>query len=84
MIKQTEALMKNLNTNVAPEMTATLEQAKKSLAAMEKIMSSDSPLSQDARQALEEFSGAARSMRILADYLERHPDALIYGKGGNQ
>jgi paraquat-inducible protein B len=84
MIKQTDALMKNLNTNVAPEMTATLEQAKKSLAAMEKIMSSDSPLSQDARQALEEFSGAARSMRILADYLERHPEALIYGKGENK
>jgi hypothetical protein len=27
-------------------------------------------------------SRAARSVRVLADYLERHPDALIKGKSG--
>jgi hypothetical protein len=25
-------------------------------------------------------SGAARALRLLADYLERHPEALIRGK----
>jgi paraquat-inducible protein B len=83
-IKQSETLLKQLNTKLTPEISATLEQAKKSLAAMEKIMSSDSPISQDAQQALEELAGAARSMRVLADYLEQHPEALIYGKGVNQ
>jgi paraquat-inducible protein B len=29
---------------------------------------------------LQEVSRAARSVRVLADYLERHPDALIRGK----
>jgi len=29
---------------------------------------------------LQEVSGAARSLRVLADYLERHPEALISGK----
>jgi len=29
---------------------------------------------------LEEISGAARSLRILTDYLERNPGALIRGK----
>jgi len=31
---------------------------------------------------LQEVSRAARSVRVLADYLERHPDALIKGKSG--
>ena len=84
MITQTEALIKNLNATIAPEITETLEQAKKSLAAIEKVLSSDSPISQDARRALDEFAGAARSMRVLADYLEQHPESLIYGKGENQ
>jgi paraquat-inducible protein B len=35
-------------------------------------------------RGLREFSGAARSFRLLADYLERNPDSLVYGKGGNR
>src|SRR6266850_1770222 len=31
---------------------------------------------------LQEVSRAARSVRVLADYLERHPEALIRGKQG--
>ncbi|HXR35084.1 MAG TPA: MlaD family protein, partial [Candidatus Binataceae bacterium] len=31
---------------------------------------------------LQEVSRAARSIRVLADYLERHPEALIRGKKG--
>ena len=31
---------------------------------------------------LQEVSRAARSVRVLADYLERHPEALIRGKAG--
>jgi len=31
---------------------------------------------------LQEVRGAARSVRVLADYLERHPEALIRGKKG--
>jgi paraquat-inducible protein B len=36
------------------------------------------------RKALEELGDAARSLRVLLDYLERHPDALIFGKGNAQ
>jgi paraquat-inducible protein B len=31
---------------------------------------------------LKELAGAARSIRVLADYLERHPEALLRGKPG--
>ena len=33
---------------------------------------------------LQEVSEAARSVRVLADYLERHPEALIRGKKGGR
>ena len=35
---------------------------------------------QDLRDALQEVTRAARSLRVLIDYLERHPEALIRGK----
>jgi paraquat-inducible protein B len=34
--------------------------------------------------ALQEVTSAARALRILADYLERHPSAILYGKGGDR
>ena len=30
---------------------------------------------------MEESTRAARAIRVLADYLERHPEALLRGKG---
>jgi paraquat-inducible protein B len=35
---------------------------------------------QDLPNALREVGGAARSLRLLTDYLEQHPEALIKGK----
>ena len=40
----------------------------------------NSPAAVNLNHALEELSGAARSIRILADYLEQHPEALVKGK----
>ncbi len=33
---------------------------------------------------LDELTATARSLRLLADYLERNPSALVYGKGGER
>ena len=35
-------------------------------------------------EALREVSAAARAIRVLADYLERNPNALLFGKGGDR
>ncbi|SMD10317.1 paraquat-inducible protein B [Desulfocicer vacuolatum DSM 3385] len=87
-VKQGDIVLKQINRTVTPELgltlkqvQTTLKQAKKSLAAVEHLVGSDSALNQDARNALNELAAAAQSMRMLTDYLERHPDALIYGKG---
>jgi paraquat-inducible protein B len=33
--------------------------------------------------AFNEVAGAARSVRVFADYLEQNPDALLRGKGAS-
>jgi len=43
----------------------------------------NAPMAVDIGNALEELAVAARSIRTLTDYLERHPESLLYGKGGH-
>lgn len=44
------------------------------------MVEEDSPLRHDVSRALNEITSAARSVRDLADYLDRNPNALLYGK----
>ncbi|MGD2097667.1 MAG: MlaD family protein [Desulfobacterales bacterium] len=80
-LKETRELTQNLNANVAPAITATLDQAQQTLVSVEGSLGKDAPLQHDLRQSLKELSEAARALRLLLEYLERHPDALIFGKG---
>jgi len=66
---------------VTPEISAVLDEARHSLANAEHMLNADSPLQVKMNTALEEISGAARSLRLLMDYLERHPESLLRGKG---
>lgn len=75
-----EQLTQHLNNDVAPEVTAAMKDVRKTLDAAQKTLSEDAPLQQDLRQTLEEMSRAAGSLRVLTDYLERHPESLIRGK----
>ncbi len=83
-VKASEELLKTVNSKIAPEISATLKQATHTMAELEKTFGNESPLNHNAIQALGELSEAARSLRMLSDYLERHPEALIYGKGDNK
>jgi paraquat-inducible protein B len=74
-------LAQNLNTNVAPAITATLDRAQQTLVSVEGTLGKDSPLQYELRLAIKELGESARSLRVLLEYLERHPDALIFGKG---
>ena len=80
-LQETRQLVQNLDSKIAPEISSTLDQAQKTLVSVEGILGQDSPLQHEMRQAFMELGEAARSVRILVDYLERHPNALIYGKG---
>jgi paraquat-inducible protein B len=61
---------------------AALEQAQRTLATTQEVIEERSPLQFQIRTTLQEVSGAARAVRNLSDYLERHPEAVLFGKGG--
>jgi paraquat-inducible protein B len=58
----------------------TLATAKGTLADANKLIEPNSILGQELGSTLQEVSRAARALRVLADYLERHPESLIRGK----
>jgi paraquat-inducible protein B len=84
-VTDTRKLVNSVNTQVASltgRTEKTFAQAEKSLVALENLTGENSPLYVDLATTLEELSDTARSMRILADYLQRNPDAILFGKPG--
>jgi paraquat-inducible protein B len=53
------------------------------LGALERTTNGDSALGHEILGTLREVSKAARSLRVVADDLDQHPDALLRGKTGN-
>jgi len=56
--------------------------AQGALGMVTRALDGDTRLGDDLSQALRQLTGAARSLNALADYLERHPEALLRGKEG--
>jgi paraquat-inducible protein B len=76
----TDGLLRRLDATTANEINRTLAQTHELLVGLERLLKPTAPLQLEARRALREFGDAARSLRIMADYLERHPEALLRGK----
>jgi paraquat-inducible protein B len=60
----------------------TLSSARGTLENTSTLTEPNSTEVQQLTSTLQEVSRAARSVRVLADYLERHPEALLRGKQG--
>ncbi len=76
-----------LESDVTPEIRTTLIEARRALtaadqtlSAVDQTLSSDAPLQENLQQSLKQLTRAAESLRSLADYLDRHPEALLRGK----
>jgi len=79
-LETTDRLADRLEREVTPEARATLIEARRALASVDKNLASDAPLEQDLHQSLKQLTRAAEALRSLADYLEQHPEALLRGK----
>ncbi|MDM8535909.1 MlaD family protein [Desulfobacterales bacterium HSG17] len=78
--KQVSPLASNMNKTFKTA-TSSLKKADKTISSLEGMVGNDSQLQYELKNTLRELSAAARSIRIFAEYLERHPEALIQGKG---
>lgn len=73
-------LVKDLRTTTKT-IDETFAQGKATLSTAKGIVDENSDLRYELGNTLNELSAAARSIRNMAEYLERHPEALIHGKG---
>lgn len=88
VLKETQSLIHTVNAD-SPEVMKNIVEISSNLADVsekaEKALNSfneDSRTMMDLNKMLRDFSSAAQSLRNWADYLERHPEALLRGKGG--
>jgi paraquat-inducible protein B len=86
-LKDADRMIRRVDKDILPEIGMTLEEARKTLdegrktlGAAKQALSADAPLQQDLRVTLREVARTAQSLRVLTDYLERHPESLIRGK----
>jgi len=63
-----------------PALRDALRQAEQTFDKVQSTIQKNEKLGYDMDSTLEELNSAVRSLRALADYLERHPEALIRGK----
>jgi paraquat-inducible protein B len=73
--KLTEGMDKRVN-RLQFSVEKTLAKARAAL----ELADPNSPAAVNLNSALKELAAAARSIRVLADYLEQHPEALVKGK----
>ena len=78
-LAHTEQLTRVADVQAGP-LLARLNGAANQLRATLTILGSDPAASNDLARTMAELKDAARSIRVLADTLERHPEALLRGK----
>jgi len=84
---EVEVVMQEAGPDIAPlvrSLRRTADAAGDAFESIDSLIEEDSPLRYDLGKLLEELAAAAQSFRLLADYLEAHPEALISGKRGGQ
>lgn len=81
--RQTEPLLSDLRATAAAARSA-LNRADEMLTNMATLSDENSSLVYQAQSTLTELSAAARSMNLLANYLAKHPEALLQGKAAQE
>jgi paraquat-inducible protein B len=73
---------------LGPEAQASLADVRRTLTSVQEtlaradrqLLNPSAPLQRNAEQTLLDLQRAAQSLRVLADYLQRHPESLLRGK----
>jgi paraquat-inducible protein B len=86
-------LVKKIDAGVAPAMRrlpeiasglqATIDRTSKLIASLDSGYSGNSEFGRNLQRLLAQLSDTARSVRLLADYLDQHPESLLRGRSDN-
>jgi paraquat-inducible protein B len=92
-LDETLTRLDNMTRDVEPDVKSlvkslrdTADAAQGTLSAVNGMMGSNpnNPANTDLPKVMRELQDAARSVRELADYLDRHPESLLRGRKGDQ
>src|SRR5262245_51126580 len=83
-----DGLLKDGVSGTLTQVNTALEDLRRPLATADLVLKNtdatllgrNAPMQQELRDTLQEVTLAARSLRVLMDYLDRHPEALLRGK----
>jgi paraquat-inducible protein B len=82
-VKNLEVLSREASTRIGPTMQSLQEasvQLERTLSATSGMLGNSATGTGELPRALRDLRDASRSVRLLTDYLERHPEALVQGK----
>jgi paraquat-inducible protein B len=87
-MKDADKALVRFDSDLTPEIKSAIAEFRRATVSADRmirntdatLVSPDAPGQQELRNAMQEIARAARSLRVLTDYLERHPEALIRGK----
>jgi paraquat-inducible protein B len=92
-VQNTRDLVNKLNAGMTPalqrvpeiaqSLQTTLDRTNKLAASADAAYGEGSDFKRDLARLMSQVSDAARSVHLLADYLDQHPSALLRGRGGN-
>ena len=87
-----QELVRNANAGLTPlfrrvpEITAALQdaaaKASRTFGSLDNSYGSNSQFQRELERAMTQVGDTARSIRLLADFLDRHPEALVRGRAG--
>jgi paraquat-inducible protein B len=87
-LAEARRLLATVDGTLKNEVNTALEDLRRAIATADRVLKDtdqsllgkNAPIQAELRDALQEVARAARSLRDLTDYLERHPESLIRGK----
>ncbi|HKT96164.1 MAG TPA: MlaD family protein [Paraburkholderia sp.] len=79
MLQRSNRLFERLDAEIAPAVRSTLDPAQQAFRAASETLEQGSPLQSDVQQALAELRRTLVGLNALSGYLERHPEALVWG-----
>jgi paraquat-inducible protein B len=83
-LQSANTLLTHLDKDVVPSAKDALTAAQGTMTSANSALQPDSVLQQNVADAMGQLAQTAAAVRTLADYLERHPEALVRGKPENQ
>lgn len=82
-VKKTVKEFGKLAVNVDGQVGGITAGLDKTMSSARGLLAPDSPLMVEVENTLKEISAMSRSIRLLANYFEQHPESLIRGKGSS-